>query len=194
MKITPGTTEKETNTPEKEQKEKDGEKHGGNDEKEEVGDHQEEERMAEGETANGVKGYNMLRWSERESMAEVCAVGDDHQRGDIGEREIWGVREDSEWFRELTRFLLRGDFAGRNMGTYEKRRIRLWSRRFVFFDGRLRKGLFHRQKDGRLSLCVLAEAVIPTCVRGALQWVFERKMAVEQPVKAKINVKVRIKI
>ena len=31
-------------------------------------------------------------------------------------------------------------------------------------------------------------------VRGALQRMFERKMAVEQPVKAKINVQVRIKI
>ena len=31
-------------------------------------------------------------------------------------------------------------------------------------------------------------------VRGALQRVFERKMAVEQPVKAKIIVQVRIKI
>ena len=32
------------------------------------------------------------------------------------------------------------------------------------------------------------------CVRGALQQMFERKMAVEEPVKAKINVQVRIKI
>ena len=31
-------------------------------------------------------------------------------------------------------------------------------------------------------------------VRGALQRMFERKMAVEQPVKAKINVQVRIKM
>ena len=31
-------------------------------------------------------------------------------------------------------------------------------------------------------------------VRGALQRMFERKLAVEQPVKAKINVQVRIKI
>ena len=31
-------------------------------------------------------------------------------------------------------------------------------------------------------------------IRGALQRMFERKMAVEQPVKAKIKVQVRIKI
>ena len=42
----------------------------------------------------------------------------------------------------------------------------------------------------RLTLPLIRSRV----VRGALQWMFERKMAVEQPVKEKITVQVRIKV
>ena len=162
VKTVLGTTEEKTNGPETEQKGKEGEKHGGNDRKEGVGKHQEEEGIPEGAMTNRVKRETILDGSEWEDMAEVCAVGDDHERGDKGKKEIWRVWEDSEWYGELTRLLLRGDFAGRNMGTYERRRIRLWSRRFMLFDGRRRKGLFYTENDGRLSLCILTEDVILT--------------------------------
>ena len=75
---------------------------------------------------------------------------------------MWDAWEDSEWYGELVRFLLWGDFAGRNLGVYERRRIRIWGRRFVLFDGRRQKALFYTEKDGRLSLCILPNDVTPT--------------------------------
>ena len=75
---------------------------------------------------------------------------------------MWDAWEDSEWYGELVRFLLRGDFAGRNLGVYERRRIRIWGRRFVLFDGRRQKGLFYMEKDEGLSLCILPDDVTPT--------------------------------
>ena len=47
-------------------------------------------------------------------------------------------------------------------------------------------------KPGIVEPDVMCEGLC--IVRGALQRMFEKKMAVEQPVKAKINVQVRIKI
>ena len=101
--------------------------------------------------------------------ALVVGYGGDEERGHTGvegskrrQEEVWDAWEDSEWYRELVRFLLRGDFAGRNLGVYERRRIRIWGRRFVLFDGRRQKGLFYMEKDGRLSLCILPDDVTPT--------------------------------
>ena len=105
------------------------------------------------------------------STAEVLAVGEGggEERGRTGmegrrgkEKEVWDVWEESDWYGELTRFLLCGDFAGTNLGVYERRRIRIWGRRFVLFDGRKQRGLFYTEKDGRLSLCILPDDVMPT--------------------------------
>ena len=93
----------------------------------------------------------------RTMEAWVVGEGGDEERGHMGvegskrrQEEVWDAWEDSEWYGELVRFLLRGDFAGRNLVVYERRRIRIWGRRFVLFDGRRQKVLFYMGKVGRL--------------------------------------------
>ena len=59
----------------------------------------------------------------------------------VGEAgEIWDAWKDSEWYRELVRFLFHRDFQGRDITAAGRRRIRMWARNFVVFDGQRRKG------------------------------------------------------
>ena len=76
------------------------------------------------------------------SEAEARDDGEVVREGGTVEREeIWEVWKASEWYGEVTRFLLQGDFGGRGLGKDERRRIRGWVRGFVLFDGERRKGL-----------------------------------------------------
>ena len=70
--------------------------------------------------------------------------------------EAW---KGSEWYGELIRFLLRGVFRGRDVTAAGRRRIRMWAKKFVWFDGQKRKGLFYQERGGMLSLCVREEDV-----------------------------------
>lgn len=83
----------------------------------------------------------------------------------VKEKEVWGIWMNSEWYGKLIRYLLRGDFGGQDVVKNERRRIRLWGRKFVLFDGEKRKGLFYKERDGRLALCVLQEDVGSTLAR-----------------------------
>ena len=82
--------------------------------------------------------------------------------GTVEKEEIWEVWKASDWYGEVMRFLLRGDFGGRGLGKDERRRIRGWARRLVLFDGERRKGLFYKEKDWKLALCVMSEDVART--------------------------------
>ena len=84
----------------------------------------------------------------------------------VGEAgEIWDAWKDSEWYRELVRFLFHRDFQGRDITAAGRRRIRMWARNFVVFDGRRRKGLFYRERGGKHSLCVLEWDVVAILTR-----------------------------
>ena len=72
---------------------------------------------------------------------------------------------DTEWYGELVRFLVRGDFGGRDLGKNERRRKRLWGKKFVLFDGAKKKGLFYKEREGRLALCILSDDVTGTLER-----------------------------
>lgn len=60
---------------------------------------------------------------------------------------------------------MHGDFGGRDLGKNERRRIRLWGKKFVLFDGAKKKGLFYKERDGRLTLCILSDDVTGTLER-----------------------------
>ena len=124
-------------------------------------DKNEQERGAErggaGKEDKAVRGEDNL-----EATAETAAI---EQGGEGSEDTAWEVWKDSEWYGELVRFMLQGDFGGREIGKEERRRIRLWARRFVLFDGERKKGLFYKEKDGRLALCIMPEDVIPLLER-----------------------------
>ena len=119
----------------------------------------------------GLKG-----WSRLAEQAAVRTVGENegiaggvHVGGDLvregekrGEERDWEVWKKSEWYGEVVRYLLRGDFKNRRVKKEERRRIRAWARRFVLFDRERRKGLFYEGKDGKLALCILPDDVLTT--------------------------------
>jgi len=97
--------------------------------------------------------------NQGEEVVEAFAVREGGQGTGI---EVWEIWKRSDWYGELMRFLLRGDFGGRDLGKNERRRIRLWAKKFVIFDGEKRKGLFYKEKNGKLALCILEEDVETT--------------------------------
>ena len=100
---------------------------------------------------------------DEEDQAEWKEVLLVEGEGEAG--EIWDAWKDSEWYGELVRFLLRGDFQGRDLTAAGRRRIRMWARNFVVFDGQRRKGLFYRERGGKHSLCVLEWDVVAILTR-----------------------------
>ena len=96
---------------------------------------------------------------ELERVMGVLAV-----EGSVG-LEVWDAWKESEWYGELVRFLLRGDFRGRDVTAAVRRRIQMWGKRFGLFDGQRRKGLSYKERGGKLSLCVLEEDVVGILTR-----------------------------